>query len=113
MTEANTSVTESAIPATTPPPAIKIFDPNNIIIGDKEITVYVETIARQLLSGTRHLELRNRGFKGRQKLFQILEAASADITFKTTNLVSVANTHEVKGKPGLQPGMDNSLILDI
>jgi len=89
------------------------FNPSNIIIGDKELSVYVGTILREFMMGHKHLELVNRGYKGRQRLFQLLEVASASIPFQKISLISIANVHTIAGSDEQRPGWDNRLVLDL
>lgn len=86
------------------------FDPNNIIVGTKDISIYVGTVLRQFMAGSNHIELKNRGYKGREKLFAILESVGSTMTFSTTTLISKSTIF--KSDTGDKSGMDNTLILD-
>jgi len=98
---------EPVVRATTP------FNPNNIIVGDKDPSTYVGTIMRQFLMGGKHVELRNRGYMGRRKLFAILETANASIPFSKVSLTTVTTKYTVTGSDEEKVGMDNTLVLDL
>jgi len=91
--------------------AYKPFDPNNIVVGEKPVEVYVTTILRQFMAGTRRVVLKNFGYKGRHKLFDILEMTNAEVTFKEVQLVSTVTSFAREGV--IQHGMENSLTLEV